>query len=93
MTCGTNNKCICVKDCYNDNEIAFIKYKEYNYSYLKRINSSIIILSGIEKCEKEPQLAAIGFSHEDFKKYFIKYETYLRKQKLQKLQKEKFNKE
>ena len=79
------NTCICVKDYYNDNDIMFIKDKKYDYSYLNRINSSIIILSGGERCETEPQLAAIGFSHEDFKKYFIKYETFLRKEKLNKL--------
>ena len=79
------NTCICVKDYYNDNDIMFIKDKKYDYSYLNRINSSIIILSGGERCENEPQLAAIGFSHEDFKKYFIKYETFLRKEKLNKL--------
>ena len=85
------NTCICVKDYYNDNDIMFIKDKKYDYSYLNRINSSIIILSGGERCENEPQLAAIGFSHEDFKKYWendvpiLKDPKFIRLAKLRKL--------
>jgi hypothetical protein len=84
MTCRTNNKCICVKDCYAGLDTLFTKGKEYHYSSFYEDPFDIIV-SGCERCEAEPELAALGFSHETFAYYFIKYETYLRKQKLKKL--------
>ena len=82
---GPNNKCICVKDYYNDNDnILYIKDNEYHYCSFYEDPFDIIV-SGCERCEAEPELAAIGFSHEGFAHYFIKYETYLRQKKLKKI--------
>jgi len=77
-------KCICVKDYYAGLDILYIKNKEYHYSFFYEEPYALVV-SGCERCEAEPELAALGFSYETFAHYFIKYESYLRKQKLYKL--------
>jgi hypothetical protein len=74
-------KIICTKDYIENGDLFFIKNKEYSsYNY-----ENLLILSGVERIEREPELCAISFSKERFREYFISYEQYIRKQKLEKL--------
>jgi hypothetical protein len=83
-----NIKIICKKDYSWNDELIYIKGKEYHYSRNTDVfhkDKYPLIVSGCEHIKKEPNLAAICFSYEKFDEYFINYDKFVRNKKLNNL--------